>query len=49
MIKVENIYPPYKNEEERKEKIQEAYTGIQKMLYNSKRNSKSKKEQMKNV
>lgn len=49
MIKVENIYPTYEDDKKRKEKIQEAYTDIQKMFYNKRTNSKKTKEPSKNV
>lgn len=35
-MKIKNVYPEYKNQEERRKAIQSTYTFIQRILYNGK-------------
>lgn len=44
MIKVKNIYPDYASGSMRDEKLQEAYTDIQKMFYNRKKKELKEKK-----
>lgn len=43
MLKVINIYPDYTDDKERQLMLEEAYTDIQRMLYNCKKRNKKEK------